>query len=114
MHLPAARPARPRLEPARPLHAVDAATAGAHAPGEQPGPGHLERDVDHHGAVQGAVREDAVQGRGLVHGPGEAVEHEAAAADVGRGQALGHQGHHEIVGDQLAALHRLLGSAAGR
>ena len=66
--------------------------SGASRENPPPRPGHAERDVDHHGAVQGAVREDAVQGRGLVYGPGEAVQHEAAAAHVGRGTPAGCEG----------------------
>jgi hypothetical protein len=51
---------------------------------------------------------------GLFHGPGKAVQDEAAAANVRRGQALRHQGHHEIVFYQLAAFHRILGPSARR
>jgi hypothetical protein len=113
-YLPAARPARPRLQPAGPLHAVDPAAAGAHPASQQPGPRYLQRHVDDHSAVQSAVREDARQRLGLVHRPGKTVQDETAAADVRRVQPLGHQRHHELVVDQLAAFHHLPGPPARR
>jgi hypothetical protein len=113
-HRAAARPAGPRLEPAGLCHAVDPAAARAHPAGQQPGLRHLERDVDDHGAVQRAVGRHAREGLGLRHGPGKPVQDEAAAADVRRGQTLGHQGHYEVVVDQSAAFHGFPGPPGRR
>src|SRR5207302_7595930 len=72
------------------------------------------RDVDIDGGVEPARPEEALELLRLDPRPGEAVENEAVVDGVVLGQALGDDPDHDVVGNQLAPFHELLGLEAER
>src|SRR5687767_7651125 len=72
--------------------------------------GHV--DVD--GGVEPSRPEETLELLGLDPGAGEAVEDEPDVDDVLLRQPFGHDPDDDVVGDQLAALHELLGFEAER
>lgn len=77
-----------------------------HAAAGQPLQHHLLGHLDVDGHIQ---RGDAHQRVGLTERAGEAVEQEAAVGGVGLGQPFGDDPEHDLVGQQGARVHVLLG-----
>ena len=84
---------------------VHALAALAHPPAGQP----IEHDRPRHVEIDGEVErppvEHAVELLGLVQRPRETVEHEAGVERAAGREALLDHADHDLVGDELAAVH---------
>ncbi len=88
---------------------VHALAVLADAPAGQTVEHDLPRDIEVDREVEGAAVEDAVELLGLGQRARETVEHEAVVERAAGREALLDHADHDLVGDELAAVHVALG-----